>query len=198
MPYCPTRRFQPRRRSAAAYAPRGSSCSTFSGRCACGAADHRDVFAEFAVLLVFIIAEQMAAAKSEAQIEGGAMRMAKHRTSPLARPSRKREGHPLPRRGARRRSWTLSGRLDERSSRLRGRTARATSRRMGAFCGYASLFGEADLSRDMVMPGAFRELAREARGGRRAACSSSTIRRRRSACGRRCARMRAGSSCAAG
>jgi uncharacterized protein len=25
----------------------------------------------------------------------------------------------------------------------------------GSFCGYASLFGEADLSRDMVMPGAF-------------------------------------------
>ena len=37
---------------------------------------------------------------------------------------------------------------------------------MAAFCGYASLFGETDLSRDMVMPGAFREsLARRGAGG---------------------------------
>ena len=36
----------------------------------------------------------------------------------------------------------------------------------GTFCGYASLFGEADLSRDMVMPGAFRgSLAKRGAGG---------------------------------
>src|SRR5688572_33461078 len=27
----------------------------------------------------------------------------------------------------------------------------------GSFCGYASLFGEADLSRDVVLPGAFKK-----------------------------------------
>ena len=32
------------------------------------AADHREVFAEFAVLLVFVIAEQVAQAKSEARL----------------------------------------------------------------------------------------------------------------------------------
>ena len=35
----------------------------------------------------------------------------------------------------------------------------------GSFCGYASLFGEADLSRDMVMPGAFRKSSRRAGRG---------------------------------
>ena len=35
-----------------------------------GAAGHRDVFAEFAVLLVFTIGEQLAAAKNEARMRG--------------------------------------------------------------------------------------------------------------------------------
>jgi hypothetical protein len=33
-----------------------------------GAADHREVFAEFAVLLVFVVAEQLAARRGQARL----------------------------------------------------------------------------------------------------------------------------------
>jgi HK97 family phage prohead protease len=46
------------------------------------------------------------------------------------------------------------------------RTALASVAEDGTFAGYASLFGKADLGRDMVMPGAFRaSLARRGAGG---------------------------------
>ena len=44
----------------------------------------------------------------------------------------------------------------------------------GTFSGYASLFGKADLGRDMVLPGAFRASLAQARRGRASRCCSST------------------------
>ncbi len=68
----------------------------------------------------------------------------------------------------------------------------------GTFAGYASLFGKADLGRDVVLPGAFACVAEAARGGGRQDALPARPRRRRSASGRRSARMGAGSSSAGG
>jgi phage head maturation protease len=67
----------------------------------------------------------------------------------------------------------------------------------GGFCGYASLFGEADLSRDVVMPGAFAKSIRaRGPGGIRMLFQHDPA--TRSGCGGKSARMGAGCSCAAG
>ena len=68
----------------------------------------------------------------------------------------------------------------------------------GTVEGYASLFGEIDQARDMVMPGAFARDAAAARARAASRCCSSTTRPSRSASGSSCARTIAGCSRAAG
>ena len=62
----------------------------------------------------------------------------------------------------------------------------------GTFAGYASLFGKADLGRDMVHARRVPRLARAARRRRASSCSSSTTRPSRSASGWRSARTARG------
>ena len=68
----------------------------------------------------------------------------------------------------------------------------------GTVEGYASLFGEIDQARDMVMRGAFAADAAAARRRAACRCCSSTIRPSRSASGSNCARTIAGFTRAAG
>jgi hypothetical protein len=68
----------------------------------------------------------------------------------------------------------------------------------GSVEGYASLFGEIDQARDMVMPGAFTQSLR-LRGVRRIPkCCSSTTRPSRSGYGRTSSRTGAACGCAGG
>ena len=62
----------------------------------------------------------------------------------------------------------------------------------GTVEGYASLFGEIDAARDMVMPGAFARTLKSCAASAACRCCSSTIRPSRSACGSNCARISAG------
>ena len=80
--------------------------------------------------------------------------MSARRGRALSRPSAEAEGHPLPRgeRGQRRETKFAAAELGEVEAD-------------GSFSGYASLFGEADLSRDVVMPGAFAKSLRERGAG---------------------------------
>ena len=68
----------------------------------------------------------------------------------------------------------------------------------GAIEGYASLFGEVDQARDMVMPGAFAQTLEGNEACARSRCCSSTIPASRSGSGLRSRRIGAGFARGAG
>ncbi len=160
-----------------------------------GRGDHREVFAEFAMVLDVPTRRAARDAERRREAEGGEMSSRRDqsqdspspdlRASAKATLSRKGRGRgaaafklspslALPRKGG--------GDALHRETKFAAAEISEVEAD-GSFSGYASLFGETDLNRDVVMPGAFLKSIGEARRDAASACSFSTIRRRRSGCG---------------